>query len=89
MFRKLKLVTNTIGYVPKRLFAGFGANIAMNQPLGNGSNFYLVHLAGFFIFLNAVPLGYFASTGRFISFIGTCQIRGAILLAWRYMQLRT
>jgi len=29
---------------------------------------------------------YFGSTGRFISFIGTCQVRGALLLAWRYQQ---
>jgi len=33
-----------------------------------------------------VPLGYFGSTGRFISFIGTCQARGALLLAGRYLQ---
>ena len=40
-----------------------------------------------FLFLYALPLEYFGSTlpgaDRFISFIGTCQVRGAHLLAWR------
>jgi hypothetical protein len=34
----------------------------MNQPLGKGTALYRVHLAGFFIFLNAVLSGYFGST---------------------------
>ena len=70
---------------PNCLFAGFSANFTMNLPLGKGVAFYQFLLAGFYIFLNAVLSANFVSTGRFISFIGTCQARGALLLALRYL----